>query len=106
MPDYSEDEIVVHFVNDRLEKFKPLEKVNYQKLKWLGNDEDFPELINKLVYERLTTNYKKYQAFTRHFLNKESREFKWLSQKNHYGKTYAAPNPLIAEAIRKIKENK
>ncbi len=106
MPDYSEDEVVVHFVNARLEKFKPQEKVNYQMLKWLGTDEDFPELINKLVDEGFTTNHKKYKSFTQHFLNKEGKEFLWLSQKNHYGKTYAAPNPLIDDAIRKIKEDK
>lgn len=106
MSDYSEDEIVVHFVNDRLEKFKLQERVDYQKLKWLGNDEDFPELINKLVSEGFTTKHNKYKVFSRHFLNKNGKEFLWLSQKNHYGKTYASPNPLIDDAVRKIKENK
>ncbi len=107
MPLYEEDEIVAHFVNARLEEFKLQEKINYQKLKWLGNDEDFPELISKLADARLIriTKRNKYIVFKQHFLNQEGKEFRYLAQKNQPHKNHARHNPLIDDAIKQILED-
>ncbi|MCL5028007.1 MAG: hypothetical protein M1480_03200 [Bacteroidetes bacterium] len=105
MPKYSDDEVLSHFVNDRMEKFESLTKLNDQKLKWLGTDEEFSYFINELIKTGIIKVSNKYKSFTFHFLNREGQIFKNLSQKYNNLKNFGSQNPFIAEAIKKIKED-
>jgi len=106
MKDYKEDEIVAHFVNDRLEDYKLQEKIKYSNLVWLGTDQSFAQLIDMLASNDLIASKNKYNNFTAHFLNKEWKEFKWLPQKNNFGKSYSTPNEQIVKAIEEILKDK
>ena len=102
LSNYSDDEVLSHFVNDRLEKFESLKKYCSSKLNWLGTDVDFASFINKLVEAGFVKTSNKYKAFCQHFLNNNGKEFKNLPQKFQNSKNFDNPNPQINEIIQKI----
>jgi len=106
MPKYEDDdEIVTHFINDRGQNFSHSKNIKSQRLRWLGRDKDFPVLINKLVEEKFILGKNKYKNFEQHFLNKDGKPFKNLPQLYYGPKNYSSYDPLIDEAIAKIKSD-
>lgn len=105
-PNYEEDEILSHFVSERMKRFESLVNFNDQLLHWLGTDEEFAYFINELTRAGFVNVSNKYKAFSSHFLNREGKPFKNLAQKFNNHKNHGSASPQIDEAVKNINKDK
>lgn len=101
IPEYSKDEILNHFVNERLLRFnfinEPLEPFS-----WQGSDAEFSILISELAVRGAIPKENKFKVCGEHFLNNNGKQFKSLAQKKNYTENTNATGDYIRQILDKI----
>jgi hypothetical protein len=101
LPEYSRDEIFLHFSN---EKQIPLYSGNKyaEQFCWKDSDCRFAVLVDELAKRGIIDDENKFKIFTCHFVNKRNNPFKGLAQKRSYTDNYTEAGNLIREILNSI----
>ena len=99
---YKTEQIIEHFLIEN-----PMNRINYflkedKKFQWLGSDNEFCFLINRLVKKKLVPSHKKYKIMGSHFINREGSNFKYLAQKHNFSKNYLQSKPTLIAIVDKV----
>ncbi|MEW6702664.1 MAG: hypothetical protein AB1298_08080, partial [Bacteroidota bacterium] len=98
LPEYSKEEILLHFANEKLIPFTTSTK-EVEKFCWKDSDCRFSVLVDELAKRGIIDDENKFKIFTSHFVNRRNRPFKGLAQKRSYTENYTESGNLIREIL-------
>lgn len=102
LPVYTEEEILLHFVNDKLQPFIDSNVDNNLLIfHWKGRDVEFSDLIQLLTERKFIPSSKKFHLMKDHFLNEFGNSFKNLPQKQNK-RSFQDKNYLISSIISEL----
>lgn len=98
IPDYTKEEILSHFVNDKHIHFCK-KKRTLTKFSWKDSDSSFAIFVDELAKKGAIDDDGKFKSFSEHFINKKGTCFKNLPQKRNFTENTTKTGGFIKKII-------
>jgi len=101
LPAYTEDEILIHYLDERRNKLTFIEKP-FEAFCWQDSDNSFSVFVDELAKRGAIDNARKDKIMSDHFVNKKGESFKGLAQKRRYTENTTNTGNLVREILDSI----
>ena len=99
--EYPVEEILAHFCNEK--KISFVRGINNTEMfRWRKSDNSFSIFVDGLANRGCIDDENKYMLFKKHFMNKEGKPFKDLSQKKYNTKNFTRTGNAIGKILNSI----
>lgn len=101
LSEYPVEEILAHFCNEK--KISFVRGINNTEMfRWRKSDNSFSIFVDGLANRGCIDDENKYMLFKKHFMNKEGKPFKDLSQKKYNTKNFTRTGNAIGKILNSI----
>jgi hypothetical protein len=101
LPEYSNEEILLHFCDEKLNPYS--QGLRYsRKFLWRNSDSGFAVFVNELAKRKAIDEEDKFKRFPEHFSNRKGKPFRDLAQKKYYTENYCKTGDKIRDILNSI----